>query len=136
MAKQTSDALQNQITELERQLAAKRVESGIDATAPYERAEVHAVVGEQIQQFIPTQQASGATPHTPSDGASVPSWQDPALAGLVQELVNVAFTQSLQQAIDQAMKSGNPALIDALHDVLVDQLHQELLNRQKLQPAP
>ncbi len=133
MAEQTSEGLQNQIAELERQLAAKRVEQGADTSAPYERAEVHTAVGEQIQQVMPSYQAP--VPTTPSD-ASVPSWQDPALAGPVQELVNIAFTQGLQQAVHQAEKSGNPALIDALHDVLVDQLHQELLNRQKLQPAP
>lgn len=133
MAEQTSEALQSQITELERQLAEKRVEAGSDTSAPYERAEVHAVVGKQIQQVMPSYQASASA--TPAD-ASTPSWQDPALAGPVQELVNVAFTQGLQQAVDKAVKSGNPALIDALHDVIVDQLHQELLNRQKLQPAP
>jgi hypothetical protein len=132
MAEQTSEALQSEITELEKQLAAKRVEMGADTTAPYERAEVHAAVGEKIQQVMPTYQAPSAL----SSAGSVPNYQDPALAGPVQELVNVAFTQSLQQAIAQAVKSGNSALIDALHDVLVDQLHQELLNRQKLQPAP
>ncbi|MEK9208690.1 MAG: hypothetical protein AAB910_01285 [Patescibacteria group bacterium] len=133
MAEQSSEALQSQIAELERQLAAQRVEKGVDTSAPYKRAEVHAAVGEQIKQVMPSYQAPVSA--TPPD-ASTPSWQDPALAGPVQELVNVAFTQGLQQAVDQASKSGNPALIDALHDVLVDQLHQELLNRQQLRPAP
>ena len=133
MAEQTSEALQSQITELERQLAEKRAEKGADTTAPYERSEVHAAVGEKIQQAMPSYQVPVAAAPASS---SVPSYQDPALAATVQQLVNVAFTQSLQQAINQAVKTGNAALIDALHDVLVDQLHQELLNRQKLQPAP
>jgi len=133
MAEQTSEALQSQITELEKQLAARRVEQGTDTSAPYERAEVHAAVGEQIRQVMPLYQAPAPVP---AASGAVPSWQDPALVNAVQSLVNVAFTQGLQQAVDQAAKSGNPALIDALHDVLVDQLHQELLNRQRLQPAP
>lgn len=132
MAEQSSEALQNQITELERQLAAKRVESGGDTTTPYERAEVHEVIGESIQEALPSYQA--AVPE--ASGSPAASWQDPALAESVQGLVNVAFTHSLQQAIAQAVKTGNAALIDAFHDLLVDQLHQELLNRQKLQPAP
>ena len=133
MAEQTSEVLEHQISELQRQLAAQRVEKGADTSAPYERVEVHAVVGEQIQQAMPSYQIPVPAP---SDGSSVPSWQDPALAGSVQGLVNVAFTQSLQQAINQAVKTENAALIDAFHDLLVDQLHQELLNRQKLEPAP
>lgn len=82
---------------------------------------------------MPSYQTAG--PVRPTN-TSVSSWQDPVLAGPVQGLVNVAFTQSLQKAIAEAVKTGNAALIDAFHDLLVDQLHQELLNRQKLKPAP
>ena len=132
MAEQTTEGLQGQIAELERQLAQKRTESGVDASAPYERAEVHAAVGEQIQQALPTYQVPTAVP---SDGSSTPSWQDPALAGALQELVNTAFGGSVKDAIDKAVGSGNAALIDAFHDLLTDQLHQELLNRNKVDPA-
>ena len=131
MTEQQPTALESQIQELEQALATKRAELGTDSAAPYERAEVHAAVGEQIQQVVPTYQAPVA-----AADPDLPSWQDPALAETVQALVNVAFTQSLQEALAQALKSGNPALIDAFHDVLVDQLHQELLNRQKIQPMP
>lgn len=133
MAEQSSEALQNQIAELERQLAEKRVESGGDTALPYERAEVHAVVGEKIQQASPSYQAPLPAA---SSNQSLPSWQNPVLADSVQILVNVAFTQSLQQAINDAVGTKNAALIDAFHDLIVDQLHQELLNRQKMPPAP
>jgi hypothetical protein len=132
MAEQTAGALQEQIAALEQQLAAKRAEAGGDTSAPYERAEVHAVVGEQIKEAMPSYQPAPSVA-APTD---VPGYQDPALASTVQDLVNVAFTQSIQQAITQAVASKNPALIDALHDVLADQLHQELLNRKKIEPAP
>ena len=132
MAEQTPAALQSQIAELERQLAAKRAETGSDATAPYERAEVHAAVGEQIQQAMPSYQVPTSKP---AAGAATPSWQDPALVAPLQDLVNVAFTSSVKTAIDKAVGTGNAALIDALHDVLTDQLHQELLNRNKVEAA-
>jgi dGTP triphosphohydrolase len=132
MAEPTTEVLQEQIAALEQQLAQKRTEAGADASAPYERAEVHAAVGEQIKQVVPSYQPA-APAATISD---VPSYQDPAIAQTVQDLVNVAFTQSIQQAITQAAASKNAAIVDALHDVLADQLHQELLNRHKIEPAP
>lgn len=130
MAEETPQSVQSEINELERRLQEKRAELGADASAPYERSEVHAVLGERMPQSAPP----STTPVTPaSDGAS---WQDPAIADIVQNLVNVAFTQSLQKAIDQAVATGNPAVIDALHDVLADELHAQLLERKKIEPAP
>jgi hypothetical protein len=131
MAETNPETVNPEIVELERRLQEKRAELGMEPAAPYERAEVHQTVGERIRQTIPGYQSKTIAP--PSD---TPSWQDPALAGAVQQLVNVAFTQNLQAAIDQAVASGNPALIDALHDVFADELHQQLLERQKVQPAP
>lgn len=132
MAEPTTEVLREQIAALEQQLAQKRTEAGADTSAPYERAEVHAAVGEQIKQVVPSYQPTAPA----TDAADVPSYQDPAIASTVQDLVNVAFTQSIQQAITQAVASKNPAIVDALHDVLADQLHQELLNRHKIEPAP
>lgn len=131
MTEEPSGALESQIQVLERQLAEKRAELGGDTSRPYERAEVHAAVGEQIRQSIPSYQAV-----VPAPVASAQSVQDPSLVAPLQDLVNIAFTDSIQAAISQALASHNPALVDALHDVLTDQFHQELVNRQKIQPAP
>ncbi|MCC6405093.1 MAG: hypothetical protein IT405_01765 [Candidatus Yanofskybacteria bacterium] len=133
MTETNIEALQSQIAALEQQIAAKRAESGADTAAPYERNEVHAAVGEQIAEAVPGYQPA---PSVNTPATEVPSWQDPALAAQVQELVNVAFTQGLQAALDQAIKTENPALVDAFHDLLADQLHQELLNRKKVEVAP
>ncbi len=133
MAEMNPGTVQQEIADLERKLQEKRAELGAESAAPYERAEVHAEVGERIQQAGPgfQPQQTHATP-----AGDVPSWQDPRLADAVQQLVNVAFTESLQAAIDKAVASGNPALLDALHDVLTDELHAQLLERQKVAPAP
>lgn len=131
MAENNPEAVQAEIMELERRLQEKRAELGADTSAPYERAEVHAAVGEKIQQAVP-----GYRPVPAPSASGTPSWQDPALAGPVQQLINVAFTEGVQKAIDQAVASGNPALIDALHDVLADELHAQLLERRTIEPAP
>jgi hypothetical protein len=131
MPEQQPSGLESQIQQLERELAQKRAELGGDAGAPYERSEVHLAVGEQIRQAVPGYQSQSSDQ---TAGGSVV--QDPAFTATVQQLVNVAFTQSIQEAIGQALKTGNPALVDALHDILADQFHQELLNRKKLEPAP
>jgi len=125
------NGLESQIEQLERELARKRAELGVDAAAPYERDEVRAAVGEQIRQAAPGYQTGAVTPASDIVGA-----QDPAFIASVQQFVNIAFTQSIQEAITQALKTGNPALVDALHDVLADQFHTELLNRKKVDPAP
>ena len=128
MAEHNPEAVQAEIVDLERRLQEKRAEQGADSAAPYERSEVHAVVGEKIHQALPS--------HQPAPAVGTQSWQDPALAAAVQQLVNVAFTQNVQAAIDQAIATGNPALIDALHDVLADELLAQLLERRKIEPAP
>ncbi|MCC6404775.1 MAG: hypothetical protein IT405_00035 [Candidatus Yanofskybacteria bacterium] len=133
MTETNIEALQGQIAALEQQIAAKRAESGADTAAPYERGEVHQAIGDHIAQAVPGYQPA---PSTNTPAADVPSWQDPALAAQVQELVNVAFTQSIDAALAQAVKTENPALVDAFHDLLADQLHQELLNRKKVEVAP
>lgn len=134
MAEQNPEVIQQEIDLLEQQLAAKRAELGQDTNAPYERAEVHAALGERIGQEGGVSPASGTVPPA-APSSDTPSWQDPALASQVQALVDVAFTGGVQQAIQQATKTGNAALVDALHDILADELHAELLSRQKLSPA-
>jgi len=130
MSEEQPTALESQIVQLERELAKRRAELGVEQLAPIEREEVHAMIGDQF----PPQSAPQTSTPTSDDDTS--SWQNPALKDAVQQLVQIAFSKSIQVAIDEAVKTGNPALVDALHDVLVDQLHQELVNRQKLQPAP
>lgn len=104
------------------------------AEALPEKEVLHSVVGEKIQQHIST---SGQQPvPTPAPTAPAtdgqPSYLDPQLQPQVQQLVDIAFTKTLAEAIQAAVKTNNAALIDAFHDVLVDQLYDELLARQKL----
>lgn len=106
---------------------------GRDASSPYERAEVLEQVAGQVDQIKSTLGIAGGVAR--SSGA-IDTATDPALVSKVQELVNVAFLQDVGTAIVQATATGDAALVDALHDALVDHVHDELLNRQKIHPAP
>jgi hypothetical protein len=54
------------------------------------------------------------------------------LKSKVQELVNIAFSKTIDDAIKQAQATNNAALIDAFHDALVDELYNYLVERGKL----
>lgn len=51
---------------------------------------------------------------------------------ILQHLVNVAFEHGLVKAINEARIMKDPYILDAFHDLLVDKLYQELINRDKL----
>ncbi len=136
MAEQNPEIIEQEIALLEQQLAAKRAERGQDIETPYERTEVHEALGERMgPEGVAPATSSSPAPSSVAPGTTGQSWQDPALADQVQALVNVAFTQGVAAAIDQARKTNNAALIDALHDVLSDELHQQLVERGQLKAA-
>lgn len=114
-------------------LEARAVE-GRDTLAPYERGEVAGQVTNEVDRIKSTLGISSGSAQ--AEGEADIATQDPQLVAQVQALVNVAFSQDVGAAITQATATGNPALIDALHDALIDHVHEELLNRQKIQPAP
>lgn len=128
--------LEQEIAAIEQRLAEKKAELGKPA--------VHEAVKEQIQEKVPeylprpsaeiepqsVEQLSPALPENPS--VASPSYLSDELKDKVQELVNLAFSQSIESAVKAATKLNNPALLDAFHDVLVDQLYNTLIERGKL----
>ena len=128
--------LEQEISAIEQKLAEKKAELN--------KEELHAAVKEQIQEKAPEYQPSTpsasvtdgsqnqALPATPPPTANVPAYLSDELKNKVQELVNIAFTQSIADAVKAATKLNNPALIDAFHDILVDQLYNTLVERGKL----
>lgn len=137
-----SDLLEQEIAQIEQDLASKRValerqrQTGQIAELPHEKEILREIVGEHIG--LP--QPSPLAPTTPSVGVPTgsvgiepPSYLSPELKEKVQELVNVAFAQTLEVAIKQARVTNNAALLDAFHDALVDELYNYLIERGKLQ---
>ena len=51
----------------------------------------------------------------------------------LQELVDMAFHSGLVSAIEKAKKMHDPYILDAFHDLLVDRLYKELIERGKLE---
>ena len=45
----------------------------------------------------------------------------------------MVFNKSLEDGIKEVAKTNNAALIDAFHDVLVDELYNVLVERKKLE---
>ena len=128
-------SIEQQIADLERQIQEKR--SSIEhspadrESLPSDKEILHEVVGEKIQEhaprYIPKIPSSAASTPTTDD---TPSYYGPDLKDKVQELINIAFTKNIGEAVKLA--SDNPALLDAFHDVLVDELFNLLVERQKI----
>lgn len=130
--------IEQQISNLEQQIREKRAilksEVGGEAEGqvfegPSEKEIIHSIVGEQIQQKMPNHPVRSSSQ---SSGTSA-LYQDPDLQPLVQDLVNIAFNKGIPEAVKEASRSKNPALIDAFHDVLVDELYSALIERKKLE---
>jgi len=62
-----------------------------------------------------------------------PSYLTDELKPKVDELVKIAFQKSLDEAIKMAKATDNPALIDAFHDIIVDEIYSQLVKSGKLE---
>lgn len=118
--------IEQDISQLEQQLREKRASLGQEKAieVPTDKELLKSVVGDKIQA-----QAPAFMPVPSSLGTATPSYATPALQVQVQQLVDLAFSKNLTEAISELIKLNNPALIDAFHDVISDQLHQEMVNR-------
>jgi len=132
-----SGKIEQDIVNLEKKLQEKKaaLERGKSETKeelPSEKEMLREVVGEKIQEQAPSYQAKPQPSDTTGHGS--PSYLSPELNDKVQDLVNVVFNKSLEEAIKEATETNNPALIDAFHDALVDQLYNDLVERKKVKP--
>jgi DNA-binding protein H-NS len=131
-----------EIEQIEQQLAQKRQEllekqqAGEIEKMPDDKEMLHKIIGEKIhsgaQSPQSTQTQTDDDAKFPSFPTDVPSYLYPNLQGKVQSLVNTAFIDSIQTAVQNARDLNNPALMDAFHDALVDQLYEQLIERGKL----
>lgn len=129
---ETSSTIEHDIAELEKKLQEKR------ATLEHDKSEketLHEIVGEKIQQHVPAYQSQSQTqvvsPPVVSE-VELPSYLSQELKDKIQEIVTLVFAKNLEEGIKEAAKSGNMALIDAFHDILVDELYNQLVERKKL----
>lgn len=135
-------SVEQQIAELERALAEKRavleqkkIEGGI-AEIPHEKEILREVVREKITN-IPPSKVIPSIPLPPpppltATGAHPPSYYSDELRTKVEEFVKLALEKSLDEAVGLVKATGNAALIDAFHDIIVDELYSYLVETGKL----
>lgn len=156
----TNSVIEQQIAELERALAEKRAaleqgagqaprQEGTPAAAvphDHDKELLRGVIQERAAEMaLPSQQSAVSTQPSASDNQApylpsppqveMPSYLAPELHAPVQNLVNIAFTESIDKAIQQAQASKNAALIDGFHDVLTDEVYAKLVERGKIKPV-
>lgn len=129
---ETSQAttIEHDIVELEKKLQEKRAALGQEKN---EKEVLHEVVGEKIKQ-----QAPSYIPKLPTTQAQAPITTEPPsylsqeLKDKIQEIVELVFSKNLEEGIKEAVKTGNMAVVDAFHDILVDELYSKLIETRKL----
>lgn len=134
------NSLEQEIAKIEQDLTSKREalerqkQTGAIPEMPHEKETLREIVGEKIAPLpapsAPTTPGVGVP--TGSIGVEPPSYMSEELKAKVQELVNTAFSKTIDDAIKQARATNNAALIDAFHDALVDELYNYLVERGKL----
>lgn len=135
-----SAGIEQQIADLEKKLQEKKTfleqRSSNTENLPSEKEILHEIVGEKIQQHVLqyTPKSPVQTP-PPPQVQDTPSYFSQELKDKVQELINIVFDKSVDEGIKMAVNRNNPALLDAFHDVLVDELYNTLLERRKIQPV-
>lgn len=124
-------SLEQEIAELEKQLAQKRALIGAEKEQPLEQI---------LAAEKPTPAAAAATapaaPVSTAGAAIKPAARD--LKDLeknqqLKNLVDLAFQKGIAYATDIAREMNDPYLMDEFHDTLIDQLHKELVERGKLE---
>ena len=139
---ESSSLLEQEIAQLEQDLASRRSElekqkqSGEIIVVPHEKESLYQVVGEKFKSGAippaPSPQLPATNNQLPVTSPGLPSNTAADLKDKVQELVDVAFAKSIDDAVKLARATGNAALIDAFHDALVDELYNHLVERGQL----
>lgn len=134
---ESKSTIEHDIAELEKQLEAKKAvlerdktETSMEGGGPSEKEILHKVVGQRIQQQIPSYSPTTQVPV--STAPEPPSYLSQELKDKVKEIINLVFSKNLDEGIAEAKRLGNPALIDAFHDMLVDELYDQLIEKRKI----
>ena len=127
---ETPSTIEHDIAELERQLEEKKAALGHNKP---EKEALHEIVGEKIQQHAPSYIPQLPTSQAPTPQATEPpSYLSQDLKDKIQEVIKIVFDKNLEEGIKEAVKSGNIALIDAFHDMLTDELYDQLVEKRKI----
>ena len=130
MAEQYTGTIEYDIANLEKQLQEKK------AALEHERSDkdiLHEVIGEKIQEHIPQYLPSAPSTQTQTPRATEPpSYLGQDLKDKIQEIIKLVFDKNLEEGIKEAGRQNNPALLDAFHDILTDELYDQLIEKRKI----
>jgi hypothetical protein len=85
-------------------------------------------------EAVPAEPEASAPVSEPLQSVSASDEIPEEVVGQLQHFVDVAFSDGPDAAAEEVRKTGNPALIDAVHATL-SELHNELEARGKMKPA-
>jgi hypothetical protein len=128
-----AENLEQELSRLEEEYGRRRAE----IKEQIERGEVRELPPEKetLREVVEEQTGAGAAPIQPAPQPAAPPPSGTELTEMerrVQEFVNIAFEKTIGEAAKEVRATHNPALIDAFHDTLVDQLYDQLVERGKI----
>ncbi|KKT82632.1 MAG: hypothetical protein A3B99_04725 [Candidatus Yanofskybacteria bacterium RIFCSPHIGHO2_02_FULL_44_12b] len=139
MLETPSASIEQDIANLEKELQEKRallehkeIPSGgqAESVKDGEKEVLKSILEEKISQHVPAYQNTGPASRSSDDSGL--SYLDPELKAKVDDLVKMVFDTNLEDGIRQAAKENNPALMDAFHAILCDELYVALIEKRKL----
>lgn len=140
MSESSVATIEHDIADLEHRLAEKKAALSHEIS---DREVIHGIIGEKIKEHVPQysvgqnqQNQSGQLPNTgtpKSITVEPPSYMSDELRDEVRRFIATVLDKNLEEGIKEAASSKNPALMDAFHDILVDELYGQLIERRKLQ---
>ena len=124
---------EQEILELEKKLAAKRAVLGTEKEKPLEQ-----IIGQEKSTISLTAPQSSSAPAAPSKlqvqikekAGELKRYEK---TQQLKSLIDIAFQKGISYAVDVVKEMDNPFLMDELHDVLIDELRKELIERGKLE---
>jgi hypothetical protein len=126
------NAFQEEIKALEAKLEAKKREMAASGTETPEKHLFKEVVREHSGRETPKVDITAAAQAAAKTGTIGASTTSPADEQKLDELVMHAFTKGIASAVNEARKMNIPFLVDMLHDRLVDEYYEKLLEARKV----
>jgi hypothetical protein len=126
-AEEKPNSKEQDILELERQLAQKKSELVQEKKFETEPAKETETETETENQPLPSSPPSTQSPQP------VQPIKDLDKESQIKVLCDLAFEKGLDEAIEAAKQLNNPYILDEFHDTLVDELYKRLVEKGKLE---
>ena len=124
MPEAVGSTIEQELAKLQEEMVRRRAELQDSGRAEEGIPSAKELLRQTIGQQIQAQPAPTPTTTTPQNPGGLMEVQDK-----VDELVKLALDKSVDEAVKAAVATNNPAIIDAFHDALVDEVHEQMVAR-------